>query len=288
MLSQVLESLKNQSLHYSKWELLIIDNNSEIGKLEDLSMSWQPNSKIIFEPKVGLTFARLKGFSDSKSDLVLMVDDDNILGENYLEECISIFNEDPKIGALGGKSIPLFMNTPPIWLSHFYLNLALRDFGNEISIENWSGLYPDKAPIGAGMAVRKVALQSYIQKNNSNKSKISDRSGTSLSSGGDNDIILEILKSGWSVGYFPILSLQHIIPGNRMKKSYLARLNKDSTKSWIKVLDIHGINPWKKIPAWTVPLRKIKATLLHKPWRNPVNYIKWKGVCGMYEALGEL
>lgn len=287
-LSQTLVGLQNQTFPITDWELIIIDNNSDVFFANTLDLNWHPKSKIIKEPKAGLTFARLKGFKESIANIIIMVDDDNILDKNYLLNVYNIFKGDSDIGVIGGKSLPLFESTPPMWLHQFHSSLALRDLGNSIIVEKWSDTYPKSAPIGAGMALRKSAVIPYIEKIKSSNSIITDRTGTSLSSGGDNDIVLEILKAGWNIGYYPVLSLGHIIPRERMSVKYLGKLNKDSTKSWIILLASHKINLWNKISKWSIIPRKIKAWFFFQPWKNEVNYIKYKGVCGMYEALAEI
>ncbi|GGE44373.1 glycosyl transferase family 2 [Pedobacter psychrotolerans] len=287
-LNQTLVGLKNQTFIIYNWELLIIDNNSDNPFTDRIDISWHPNGKITKEPKAGLTYARLKGFQESQGNLIIMVDDDNILSTDYLANAYSIFENDSKLGAIGGKSLPLFDFEPPSWLKNFYGNLALRDLGEEIIIEKWQNCYPESAPIGAGMVIKKSTLGNYIDKVTNKKSIIKDRTGKSLSSGGDNDIILEILKAGLKVGYFPSLTLKHIIPLERTTKTYLGRLNKDSTRSWIVLLNEHKINPWYKISRWSVPLRKIKAWFIYRPWSNESNFIRFCGACGLYDALSEL
>jgi hypothetical protein len=114
---------------------------------------------------------------------------------------------------------------------------------------------------------------------------ISDRKGGSLSSAGDNDINIEILKAGWLTGYFPALVIKHIIPKERMQAAYIARLINNTNKSWVQLLQSHNINPWGLIPSWSVPLRKIKAWFTYKAWIKPVNYIRWQGACGTFDGL---
>jgi glycosyltransferase involved in cell wall biosynthesis len=284
-LHQTLAGLRQQSLLIEKWELIIIDNNSNPTIAIDLS--WHPNYKLIRENKPGLTYARLKGFENASGSIIVMVDDDNILDKNYLEHTLSIFNSNTALGAIGGKSIPLFEGSPPVWLKEFYSNLALRDLGEMPLISSWQNEYPATAPIGAGMAIRKNAIQSYIEKISADKNTITDRTGNSLSSGGDNDMVIEILKSGWQVGYYPELQLTHIIPQGRMRSGYLAKLINNTNKSWVRLLEEHQINPWPKIPRWSVPLRKIKLWFTYRAWQNNVNYIKWQGACGLYDGLSE-
>ncbi|MBC7913691.1 MAG: glycosyltransferase family 2 protein [Pyrinomonadaceae bacterium] len=286
-LLSTIEGLKQQSIYSNHWELIIVDNNSDNNFKHDIELSWKKDSTIVIEEKQGLTYARMKGFLAAKGDIIILVDDDNILDKDYLKQTWDIFKNHERLGAIGGKSVPQFEHEQPAWLSPFYYSLALRDLGDTIIIENWQNKYPIYAPIGAGMAVRKNALKTYIEKIASGKSIITDRNGSSLSSGGDNDIVLEIIKSGWQTAYFPNLTLKHIIPGERLKVKYVAKLSKELNKSWVKLLESHNINPWNKIPGWTVSLRKVKAWFVYKAWKNSANYIKWKGACGTFEGLAD-
>jgi len=287
-LQQTLTGLREQSLPYSFWELIIIDNNSSSNFAGKIDISWQPASQVVSEPRQGLTYARLKGFSSAKGDIIVMVDDDNILQQDYLQQVSTIFKGNRELGVAGGRSLPLFEAEQPEWLKEFYGSIALRDPGDKIVISKWENKYPELAPIGAGMAIRKSALTSYIGKIATQTTAISDRTGTSLSSGGDNDIVIEISKSGWLIGYFPQLSLQHIIPAERTTASYLARLENNTNKSWVQLLESHQINPWNKITCWSVPLRKLKAWFTYKAWQNELNYIRWQGACGMFEGLASI
>ncbi|MBK0378196.1 glycosyltransferase [Mucilaginibacter segetis] len=283
---QTIAALKDQTFPHHMWELIIVDNNSSTNFTTDIDISWHPNRYIIKEDKQGLTYARLAGFKIAKGDIIIMVDDDNILEENYLVNVYEIFNSYPFLGAAGGKSLPIYESPAPVWLFQFESSLAIRNLGEEKIINKWENHFPYSSPIGAGMALRTVALERYISRIEIRGNNIiTDRNATTLSSGGDNDIVIDILKSGWQVGYFPNLELKHIIPTERMKVPYLARLNHDTNKSWIILLQSHGINPWKKIPPQSVLPRKIKAWFTYKAWKNKGNYIKWKGACGMYEAL---
>lgn len=287
-LNATLNGLRNQTLGLNKWELIIIDNNSTNGILDKLDIAWHPNSSIIKEPKQGLTYSRIAGITHSKANIVVMVDDDNILSPGYLENMLAHFKANPQIGSMGGKITGLFNNyTPEKWTEEFWNMLALRDYGNEpiISEPQLTAKYPTFSPVGAGMGVRRQLFSAYINEITKSGNQITDRSGGSLSSGGDNEINIQVLKQGFSVAYFPDLVLQHIIPPVRLTKDYLARLNYESSISWIRLLLKYGICPWPAIPPYTVSLRKIKAWIKYKPRSSNAAYIKWKGACGTFEAL---
>jgi glycosyltransferase involved in cell wall biosynthesis len=281
-LNQTLLGLQRQTLPLKHWELIIVDNNSS-PKIE-VDLSWHINHHIIIAGKAGLTHARLKGFHQAQGNIIIMVDDDNILSPQYLQSTSLIFKNHPQLGAAGGKSIGKFDITPPDWLKNFHNNLALRDLGELVILKSWENEYPAVAPIGAGMAIRKQSLQSYLEKTMEDNT-ITDRIGNSLTSGGDNEIVLEILKSGWQVGYFPQLVLRHIIPRERMSVKYLARLVNNTNQSWAQLLTKHNINPWAPISPLGAKIRKIKAFFTCRPWVSKSHFIKWRGACGTFSGL---
>jgi glycosyltransferase involved in cell wall biosynthesis len=288
IITETLNSLKAQTLDHYNWELLIIDNNSTNDVPSTLNLSWHPNAAVIKELKQGLTYGRICGFSHAKGDIVIMVDDDNVLTPDYLQLVQSHFNDNLKLGAAGGKIDGKFNGfTPDEWTRQFWEMLAIRNLGDKplISDASFSKKYPVFAPVGAGMAIRKELLTAYIDTINNQNSVITDRIGNSLSSGGDNEIVINVLKQNFAVGYFPDLVMQHIIPASRFTFSYLARLNYASSKSWITLLLNYDMCPWERVSRYSIGLRKLKAWVAHKAWKGNAEYIKWQGACGTFEGL---
>lgn len=288
ILARTLAGLRAQTLACVSWELLIIDNASSPELVLDLD--WHPFAKIIPEPRLGLTSARRCGFLAARAPVCLLVDDDNVLAADYLERVLALFAAHPRVGALGGRSLPEFATPPAAWQREFFGLLALRDPGDQPQLRGlerhpdhgrWD--YPDCAPIGAGMALRRAALSSWLDARDRN-STISDRRGNELTSGGDNDIVLTVLHAGWQVGYSPELSLKHLIPSGRLDPAYLARLNRGIQKSWMQVLTLHGANPWPPVARASVPLRQIKAWFVYRAWSSPAARIRWQGACGHFEG----
>lgn len=297
-LSRVLNALKLQTLPMSEWELILIDNASKAILSSEIDLRWHSNARHVREETLGLTPARIRGINEASNEVLVFVDDDNVLDPNYLINSVNLLQDNPNIGAIGGKSLPEFEVNPKPWFYTIDLGLGCRDLGNETYIGSWkiiinkSGVsiknYPKFAPIGSGMVLRKKAGNIYYQKIINSSSLVLDRTGEKLTSGGDNDIIMTLLDAGWEVGYFPQLTLQHLIPKTRLTKKYLAQLKKSINTSWIKVLDIHGIRPWGKIPQWSVLPRKIKAYLTFQAWKDEASYILWQGACGIFEGQAEL
>jgi glycosyltransferase involved in cell wall biosynthesis len=290
-LIRTLAGLKAQTLAPECWETVLIDNASSAPiLLESFGNEAPANLRLIRESQLGLTAARRRGFNEAHAPLLVLVDDDNVLAPDYLQHVVRIFTAHPKVGAIGGRSLPEFESAPAPELHEFSPLLALRDPGGEPRISR--GLRPDgakineypvaAAPIGAGMAIRSEAARQWMGTNMGGS--ITDRRGGELTSGGDNDIVFSIMEHGWEVAYFPELALTHIIPASRLDERYLARLNRGIQRSWMQVLTKHGANPWPSIAAWTVPLRKLKAWVTYRAWSGPAARIRWHGACGHFEG----
>jgi len=137
------------------------------------------------------------------------------------------------------------------------------------------------------LAVTYQAFLRYAKGLNDDKLKLG-RKGADLTSGEDNDIILTIVSNQFEIAYVPALIVKHIIPQKRFSFNYLKNMAYKSNISWIKVLAMHHINPHLSIPKWSVPLRQAKAWIMLDAWKNKAKYIKWKGACGVFQALSEI
>lgn len=291
-LRRTLAGLRAQTLPRDRWECVLVDNASRhFPAPADYADACPANLRIVQEPRLGLSHARARGFRECAGAIAVLVDDDNVLAPEYLQRVHEIFEAHPRLGAAGGKSLPGFEIDPPAWAAEFGGLLALRDLGDDpmvagIEVSRESGLlvYPLFAPLGAGMALRRAAWDAWLAARERDPARFSDRRGSELTSAGDNDIVLCALRAGWEAGYFPQLQLTHLIPPERLRPEYLARLNRGIQKSWMQVLATHGANPWPPLSQASAALRKAKAWFVYRAWSSPQARIRWQGACGHFEG----
>jgi hypothetical protein len=218
-----LAALRGQTLPVEQWDLLIVDNRSDRPVAPAIDLSWHANARVVCESTLGLTPARLRGIRERRADLFVFVDDDNVLAPDYLQRAVAIANEYPFLGAWSGQCLPEFDVPPPEWTRRYWGTLCIREFGADV----WSNLplLPETMPCGAGLCVRsQVAMQYLGLYDRGVRSMILDRVGTSLVSGGDNDLAACACDLNLGVGLFCALKLVHLMPPQRLTEDYLCRL----------------------------------------------------------------
>ncbi len=294
-LKKVIQALKEQTLPQQAWELLLVDNCSARPIGDWVNLSWHSKAKIIIEKIPGLSHARIAGVKASGSPLIVFVDDDNVLDKDYLKAALNFSAIHPEVGCFGGRSLPVFSTEPPEWFQATGINLGCQDYGSYNHISNYKQqkfqvtAYPEKAPIGTGMVILKKAFLLYLEEAATNPERMKlGRRGASLSSGEDNDIILTIVKKGFEIAYVPELVVHHLIPEARYTKDYLKRMAFESNRTWVKVLEIHGINPHKKIKNWTLLPRTVKSYFANRAWSSSLAGIRFMSSYGTFKGLSEL
>lgn len=221
--TRCLDALRSQTLPFNDWELILIDNCSDELLSDIFDLSWHPSSRIVREEKLGLTPARLRGIREANCDLLVFVDDDNVLDADYLEKARNIATEKPFLGAWSGQCRGVFETPPSEWTKRYFGNLVIREFDGD----SWSNLprLPSTMPCGAGLCIRRKVAQHYLYLNESGgRTYQFDRTGTSLVSGGDNDLAGCACALGLSVGLISALKLSHLIAPERLTVSYISRL----------------------------------------------------------------
>jgi glycosyltransferase involved in cell wall biosynthesis len=222
-LTRVFGALKGQSLDSQYWEFLLIDSASTPPLSERVDLSWHTATRYFREEEPGLTRARLRGIAEAKGELLIFVDDDNVLDPDFLAAALQLHAEWPQIGAWSGQCLPEFDVTPPEWTERYWGNLVIRRFDRD----RWSNLplEPETMPCGAGLCVRRAVAKHYWKLHERGaRNFLLDRVGTSLISGGDNDLAACACELDLGVGVFTRLRLKHLIPSGRLTEDYLLRL----------------------------------------------------------------
>jgi glycosyltransferase involved in cell wall biosynthesis len=250
-LQRTLEALKRQTLPMSDWELLVIDNGSRVPLADRIDLTWHPHGRVVREDKLGLTHARLRGIAESAADLLVFVDDDNVLDEDYLVQGLRIGREWPQLGVWGGSIVAEYEVSPPKHLHSSLHLLALR----EVTTPAWSNVWncAESEPYGAGLCLRRDVALAYLTNYEKAEVKVSDRTGTALLSGGDTDIAFFACSTGRGMGVFPSLRVLHLISAQRLNDDYVVRIAHGiTTSSMLLAFKWGGIVPASPYSAMSV------------------------------------
>ncbi|MDR1974132.1 MAG: glycosyltransferase [Bacteroidales bacterium] len=202
------------------YEIVLVNNNSTDStesECERFAADFpQVPFKYFIETQQGLSFARNRGINEAKGDVLVFLDDDAMVCQNYLALLQKCLNEYADTVAFGGKIKPRFENgVTPKWLSKWtYSLVSAIDMGDKVRL-----FRGNKYPIGANMGFRRATLESAGAFNTE-----LGRAGKNLMAGEEKDIFNRIKVAGGNIYYFPEIEVEHVIPPNRTTYSFIAKM----------------------------------------------------------------
>ncbi|MBX7093171.1 MAG: glycosyltransferase [Flavobacteriales bacterium] len=217
-IGRAIDNVANQNADKNSYELVLVNNQStdSTDVICQEKIAAFPGLKVqyIIETSQGLSYARNRGFKESKGDILVYLDDDAFAAPDFVSSILSFYDSHPQIVASGGKTIPVFEAGKPAWMSHFLMPLvAAMDLG-----EQAQPFQLRQYPIGANMAVRK----SILEKVGAFDVNLG-RKGKNLQGGEEKDLFNRIREAGFQPWYLPTTVVEHIIPESRMKVDYIRR-----------------------------------------------------------------
>ena len=228
ILSRCLEAVLHLDKKGLNIEVLLIDNNSKI-KLSDVEYikpyeEKLENFRIILEEKQGLTFARIAGIEAAIGNYIVFFDDDNEPDQKYLQELFALNSQYSNVAVWGPGTICVdFIDGIDAIIEENGKNAFQERHEAHITyanIRSWQSCYP----YGTGMSVKTVFLKEYAVSVHEGLLTSVGRSGNSMSSGEDVQIVLQCLKKGAAAGVSPGLKVNHIIPAKRANYEYIKKL----------------------------------------------------------------
>jgi glycosyltransferase involved in cell wall biosynthesis len=224
-MQRVLNGLLQQTLAQEFWELIIIDNQSAVPVTDWINLTGFDRVAVVGEERLGLTYARLRAVQESLGEILIFVDDDNVLDYQFLEIAKRILDDKPFLGIIGGRCKGRYEVPPPDWCYRFLPYMAVIDHGVNHIWACHRHTYQPWFPCGAGMVIRReVALLYAGQVAADPVRQQYGRCGRVLSGSEDIDMVFTAINAEWAVGYFPKLVLRHLIPRERLRLGYWARL----------------------------------------------------------------
>jgi glycosyltransferase involved in cell wall biosynthesis len=187
--SQLAESLRSLTrLQYSApWELVIVDNGSN-DETQDVIKSFRESFllKTVVEPQTGLGRAHNRGWTMSQGDIVAFTDDDCYPADDFLDSVVRCFEEDPRLGFIGGR---ILLHDPEDY------RITIQEKASRHDLRPGDFL-PTGLIHGANFACRRTALQSA--------DGFDERFGPgALFNCEEVDVMARMLAGGWVGAYDP-------------------------------------------------------------------------------------
>lgn len=130
-LEWALPPLLRQSLDTSRYEVIVVDNNSTDGTraLVESMECEHAHLRYVFEPLQGVSNARNRGLREALGEFVACIDDDAVASNDWLENALGCFLEVlPRPQAVGGPCSPLYLSQKPAWFSD---DMEAYDWGEQ-------------------------------------------------------------------------------------------------------------------------------------------------------------
>ncbi len=223
-LAQTIESVLNQTIPQSEYEIIIVDNNSSDNTkfvIENLNRKHGNRIRYVFEPESGLVYGRHAGAREAMGEILVFADDDIIVSEGWLVAIKDSFS-DPGVALVGGKITPSWEGAPPSWIADFWtkgeygswmMHLSLIDLGDEL-IE-----VPANFVFGCNFSIRKRVLFECggFHPDSYPLEMIRWRGD------GEYGLALTLMKKGFKTVYNPAAHVKHVVPRGRMAAEYFCR-----------------------------------------------------------------
>jgi hypothetical protein len=183
-----------------------------------------PWARTVRATEPGLATARRLALRESRGELLIWFDDDNVPAPDYLDAVVRFAAAYPQVTVWGAGTIVVEFTSPvPRWVeSDLPPFFQEREHGRDEvgSSRRWAPFFP----VGSGLVTRRVAMQRWAAATEAGRYTLTGRSGARLGAGDDAQIIFGAIAAGELVGVAAGQRLQHLIPAFRCTPDYLARL----------------------------------------------------------------
>ncbi|NWF91943.1 MAG: glycosyltransferase family 2 protein [Syntrophaceae bacterium] len=211
VLRNALESVINQEYENGKYEMIVVDNNSndDTASIVETYQQKCPNRiRYVIEPEIGMSKARNTGSKLARGEILVFIDDDAIASAGWLRNYQLLYQSSPDIVAAGGRIEVVFTPKRPKWISDELLVV----FGRlDSSDTEGTMLYP-RHPFGVNFSVRKeyfLKTKGFFQEiKNYNDEKA---------------FFYQLHLNKCKVGYSPEAVVYHHIPSSKLRRRYFIK-----------------------------------------------------------------
>jgi len=213
-LDGALRSLVDQTLPRAKYEIIVVDNGSAASRAKTVCEKYG-DVTYIYEPRIGVSYARNTGWRAAKGKIVAYLDDDEIASRDWLEMILKSFSQGGS--CIGGKVLPSWEAPRPTWLTDNLLwALGVLDWGIPRQP------LPSKKYLNAGnIAFKREVIESVGGfREDLGLAVHSRKRSRRLLAGEETEIQIRISSYGGKLIYDPAIVVTTAIPAQHLRKRW--------------------------------------------------------------------
>jgi len=217
MLPQALESILTQNKSDIRYEVIVVDNNSQDetrAVVESLIERGHSNLRYLLESRQGVSYARNTGIENTRAPIIAFFDDDERVAPDWVAIIKRAFDEHPEVDFVGGKVLPRWEAEPPPWLASNsdWSPVALIDCGDAPFYSNAEN---PVCLITANLAMRRHAFDK-IGLFDPTLQRVKD----SIGSMEDHELLMRLWRIGGQGLYVHDMVVEAEVPIERVSKAY--------------------------------------------------------------------
>lgn len=207
-------------------EVLVIGNGCTDDTEAVVAAFWKNCSSIaerkyVEEPRDGAAWARLRGFRESKGEILIFCDDDVIPEPRSFTVIFENATEEPDLGGGAGQILPTLpagLSWPPWMDKRLKSNLAISESTQEIY--NPPEVFQ---PVSAFVWFRRLSLAAWARRVEHQRFVLGP-SSQGMWRADDLEMDIWVLKEGWRLKRDPRIVAFHKIAASRLSTEYFAQL----------------------------------------------------------------
>lgn len=211
-------SVAAQPFPVGRYELILVDNAStdSTPEIAETFAREFPNVQFRYvrELNQGLSHARNRGISEARGEVLVFLDDDVQLDEEYLHVLWEFYEKNPEVMATGHAIEPKYLNREPVWMSKYLAPMVGRHVWSAEPVP-YRGR---KFPVGASMAFRREVFEQIGGFNPD-----LGRKGKALGGNEEKDLFYRMREKNMPVWFLPGVKLFHLIDDQRLTFDYVRR-----------------------------------------------------------------
>jgi glycosyltransferase involved in cell wall biosynthesis len=220
-LAQTLESLAAVEIPSdAELDCMVIDNASTDSTpkvVDSFSRKSRFPLRRVYEAQLGSSFARNRAVDEASGDFIFFIDDDAIAEPSWAVEMLNAL-ESRALDAACGMVLPRWMVPPPSWLGPtLWVKLAVH-VREQIESQPLARVEILANYFSANVGFRRSAFERFGKF----REDLGVVGGNPIS-GEDTELFERIIMRGGAMGLAPRAVVNHLIPPERMTRTYLRR-----------------------------------------------------------------